>query len=86
MNLCVKVGLMFVLERKYEPNKRFINYYYHLVTMKAKCKICGYEWDSDSKLDYITCPNCMRKFKVKEIKQSNLKEMIKGDEDGKDKI
>jgi len=31
--------------------------------MKIKCKKCGYEWDTKSKLIYITCPNCYNKVK-----------------------
>ena len=31
--------------------------------MKIKCPNCKYEWETNSKLDFITCPNCQRKFK-----------------------
>lgn len=27
-----------------------------------KCPNCGYEWEYTGKLQYVTCPNCMRKF------------------------
>ena len=33
--------------------------------MKAKCPKCKYEWDTKSKLDSITCPNCQKKFNSK---------------------
>jgi len=28
---------------------------------KVKCERCGYEWETKSKLNYITCPNCLYK-------------------------
>ncbi len=33
--------------------------------MKAKCpnQECLYEWETNSKLDFVTCPNCQKKFK-----------------------
>ena len=31
--------------------------------MKLKCE-CGYEWNTKSKLQNVTCPSCMRKVKV----------------------
>ena len=31
--------------------------------MKTKCPNCSYEWDTKSKMDFITCPNCQRKFR-----------------------
>ena len=30
--------------------------------MKVKCPKCSYKWDTNSKLDYVTCPNCQKKF------------------------
>lgn len=30
---------------------------------KIKCPNCKYEWNTNSKLDAITCPNCQKKFK-----------------------
>ncbi len=30
--------------------------------MKTKCPKCEYEWETKSKMIYITCPNCQRKF------------------------
>ncbi len=29
--------------------------------MAEKCHKCGYEWDCDSDMDRVTCPNCSRK-------------------------
>jgi len=29
--------------------------------MKIKCKYCDYEWETNSKLDFVTCPNCRKK-------------------------
>jgi len=31
--------------------------------MKIKCKFCGYEWETNSKLLYVSCPNCLRKVR-----------------------
>ena len=33
--------------------------------MKIKCsnKKCNYEWDTNSKMIFVTCPSCQRKFK-----------------------
>ena len=37
--------------------------------MKAKCTKCQYEWDTKSLLYWITCPRCLYKFKIREVKQ-----------------
>ncbi len=31
---------------------------------KAKCKSCNYQWGTRSKMDLVTCPNCLRKVKM----------------------
>jgi len=33
--------------------------------MKIKCPNpeCNYEWETKSKLDFVTCPNCQKKFR-----------------------
>jgi len=31
--------------------------------MKIKCKKCGYEWETKSKMMFVTCPNCRLKVK-----------------------
>jgi len=31
--------------------------------MKIKCPKCNHEWECKSKLMYVTCTNCQRKFK-----------------------
>jgi len=40
--------------------------------MKIKCPKCNYEWDTNSELQYVTCPNCRLKvlntLKIKKIK------------------
>lgn len=38
--------------------------------MKVKCPNCEYEWETKSKLIFITCPSCQKKFK-KEDAQTN---------------
>ena len=41
-------------------------------TKNAKCPKCEYEWLTRTKLNYITCPNCQRKFLIseKEVKEN----------------
>jgi len=34
--------------------------------MKAKCSKCGYEWDTESKNVYVSCPSCLKKVKIRE--------------------
>jgi len=36
--------------------------------MILKCK-CSYEWDYKGKLKTATCPSCLNKVKVKEVKK-----------------
>jgi len=36
--------------------------------MKLKCNHCGYEWDTKSKLKFVSCPSCMKK--VRNIQQN----------------
>ena len=31
-----------------------------------KCPNCGYEWQTKSKLGWVTCPNCLRKIRVEQ--------------------
>lgn len=38
-----------------------------------KCKHCGYEWDSNSKLIWVSCPSCMGKTET-----GVLKEILEG--------
>jgi Zn finger protein HypA/HybF involved in hydrogenase expression len=41
------------------------------MTTKAQCPTCEYEWETGSLLDFVTCPNCQKKFrKVKEDKNA----------------
>jgi len=28
-----------------------------------KCQKCGYEWDTKSKLAFVSCPSCLSKVK-----------------------
>jgi len=35
---------------------------------KAKCKRCGYEWESNSEMIMVSCPSCGNKVKLREIK------------------
>lgn len=36
---------------------------------KIKCTNCKYEWETKSKMMFITCPNCGRKTKNSNYKQ-----------------
>lgn len=31
---------------------------------QMKCGSCDYEWETKSKLDKVTCPNCLNKVTV----------------------
>jgi DNA-directed RNA polymerase subunit RPC12/RpoP len=35
--------------------------------MKMKCPNCKHEWETKSKLIYVTCPSCQLKTKNKEV-------------------
>ena len=37
----------------------------------VKCPKCGYEWKTRSTRVYVSCPNCLRKVKVGEVKCQN---------------
>ena len=48
--------------------------------MKIKCK-CGYEWNTNSKMMWATCPSCRLKVKNPSIvQQSNGIKQIKSKE------
>jgi len=42
--------------------------------MKVKCPNCKYEWETKSKLIFVTCPSCQLKVKVKDLKGGNREE------------
>ena len=31
---------------------------------KIKCTKCGHEWETKSKMMYVSCPSCLQKVKV----------------------
>ena len=33
--------------------------------MRIKCSKCGYEWNTESKMIWVTCPSCRLKVKNK---------------------
>lgn len=35
--------------------------------MKAKCKKCNYEWETNSKMIMVSCPSCGTKVKIREL-------------------
>ena len=35
--------------------------------IKAKCKKCGYEWDTNSELLTVSCSSCGNKVKIRKI-------------------
>jgi len=35
--------------------------------VKAKCKKCGYEWETTSLMIFVSCPSCNNKVKIKEM-------------------
>jgi predicted amidophosphoribosyltransferase len=47
------------LGREACPECHYLFFYGHL-----KCPNCGYKWLSKTTHEWITCPNCMRKFRI----------------------
>jgi len=43
---------------------------------KIKCHRCGYEWETKSKLAFVSCPSCMVK-----VKNPNAKWTYEADKD-----
>lgn len=41
---------------------------------KIKCPNCKYEWDTNSKLDSVTCPNCQKKFMKEDEDDEEIEE------------
>ena len=37
--------------------------------MKAKCKKCNYEWDTESEMFIVSCPSCGSKVKIRDYKK-----------------
>lgn len=35
---------------------------------KAKCQKCGYSWKTKSKMDFVVCPKCLIKVRIKDKK------------------
>lgn len=35
--------------------------------MKIKCDKCKYEWETKSKLRFVSCPSCLQKVQIKEV-------------------
>lgn len=40
--------------------------------MKIICTHCGYPWETNSKLMYVTCPNCQRKVNREEQEKERI--------------
>jgi len=36
----------------------------------TKCNSCNYEWETKSKKDYVSCPNCLNKAKVNKVENA----------------
>ena len=55
--------------------------------MKVKCK-CGYEWNSNSKLEYVSCPSCLQKVRIRVVEKINhpKEEKVEVQEEDKEKI
>jgi hypothetical protein len=39
---------------------------------KIRCPKCSYEWQTRSKCIYVTCPSCLDKVKIRELKKKKL--------------
>jgi len=42
--------------------------------MKIKCPNCKYEWETKSKLIFVTCPSCQLKVKIEKEKKESIKD------------
>ena len=59
--------------REYKNLRGMLNQQQHLYaektisssgsSMKVTCPNCGYEWNTNSNLIYVTCPSCLRKIR-----------------------
>jgi len=36
--------------------------------MEIKCRKCDYEWETKSKMFYVSCPRCQSKVKIIQMK------------------
>jgi len=54
--------------------------------MKTKCKQCGYEWESKSKLFFVTCPSCLRKVELKKREVSDYSHVINQSEHNQNRL
>jgi len=36
--------------------------------IKVKCPYCGYEWVTKSDHVYVSCPSCLKKVKIRDVK------------------
>jgi DNA-directed RNA polymerase subunit RPC12/RpoP len=36
--------------------------------LKIKCLKCGHEWNTKSKYNNVTCPNCQRKVQIRVLR------------------
>lgn len=37
---------------------------------KVTCDNCGYSWETESKLIYVSCPSCLKKVKIKKEEEN----------------
>jgi len=42
--------------------------------MKAKCPKCRYEWETESKMVFVSCPSCLQKVRIKEGNNDGTKD------------
>lgn len=38
---------------------------------KVKCSKCGYQWVTLSKMNFVSCPSCLNKVKLKDLEDYN---------------
>ena len=50
--------------------------------MKIKCKKCGYTWNTDSKLIYVSCPSCLQKVETKQKETEESEHLALGTRSG----
>lgn len=41
---------------------------------KIKCNHCKYEWESESKMIFVSCPSCLKKVNIQKVKGGKKEE------------
>lgn len=63
------------MKSKQYPKKNNLNNLGNIL----KCSKCGYEWETNSKMEWATCPSCRLKVK-NQLKDKQTNQEFKGEE------